>query len=110
MRCEDPAGREVRRARVPVAEVRRIRRVSEPEAVVEEEGALGGRGNNVAVAGKCGVWKGAVVGIKRVPEREEGSVLFVRRDGEEEREGGRGHEEERWKRSRGWQPIPNGTC
>ena len=34
-------------------------------------------GSNVAVAGKCGVWKGEVVGIKRVPLREEGSILFV---------------------------------
>lgn len=47
MRCGDPGGREVRRARVPEREVRRMRRgfgrVSEDEfeAVVEEEG-IGG--------------------------------------------------------------------
>lgn len=58
--------------------------------------ASGGRGNNVAVAGKCGVWKGAVVGIKRVPEREEGSVLVVREVGEEEGVGG-GKVEEEWR-------------
>lgn len=70
VRCE-AGGREVRRARAPVGEVRRMRRWRDGLPAPDRSPS------KVAVAGKWGVWKGGEVGIRRVPLREEGSVVVA---------------------------------